>query len=65
MDKINIIQKFEQAGAMLGEFASMLGVYHKHLQEHGFTREESMKLVSAYHQSILALAFSDNYKEEG
>lgn len=55
MDKqyIKMISAFEQAGACLGQFASVMWQYYSHLCDQGFTKPEALVLVRAYQNTII------------
>jgi hypothetical protein len=52
-DKMKLISCFEQAGAVMGEFARLLGQYYNELCQAGFARDEALKLTIAYQEIIL------------
>lgn len=52
-----MVQTFEQAGAMMGQFAYLIGQYFDQLTKQGFTREEALVLCRAYQTVILKSAF--------
>ena len=52
-----MVQTFEQAGAMMGQFAYLIGQYFDQLTQHGFSRGEALALCRAYQTVILKSAF--------
>lgn len=59
-----MISSFEQAGAHLGVFATLLFSYHKSLCESGFLRDEALVLVQNLQAMIFAQAFNFGPKSE-
>lgn len=53
-----MIAAFEQAGSMMGQFAYLLGAYHKELVQNGLTRKEALTLCVAYQNGIMKGAFA-------
>lgn len=60
MDKeyAKAVSSFEQAGAHLGNFATLLFTYHKSLCDSGFQRDEALKLVIELQATLFAQAFN-------
>ena len=56
-DKMKLISCFEQAGAVMGEFARLLGQYYNELCQAGFARDEALKLTIAYQEIIIKQSF--------
>ena len=57
-DYAKAISNFEQAGAHLGNFATLLFTYHKSLCESGFQRDEALELVMGLQTTLFAQAFN-------
>jgi len=62
MDKnqAKMVATFEQAGAMMGQFAYLIGQYFDQLTEHGFSRNEALALCRSYQTCVLKSAFLNN-----
>ena len=62
MDKntAKMIHTFEQAGAMMGQFAYLIGQYFDKLTDQGFTRNEALVLCRAYQNTVLKSAFTNS-----
>jgi hypothetical protein len=62
MDKntAKMIHTFEQAGAMMGQFAYLIGSYFDQLTNHGFTREEALTLCRGYQRLIMTSCFKNS-----
>lgn len=62
MDKntAKMIHTFEQAGAMMGQFAYLIGAYFDQLTNQGFTREEALTLCRGYQSIVLKSAFKNS-----
>lgn len=60
MDKeyAKAVSNFEQAGAHLGNFATLLFTYHKSLCDSGFKRDEALELVRELQTTLFAQAFN-------
>ena len=60
MDKnyAKAVSNFEQAGAHLGNFATLLCTYHKSLCEAGFQRDEALELVRELQSTLFTQAFN-------
>lgn len=59
MDKnLKAISAFEQAGAHLGNFATLLQTYHKSLCNAGFQRDEALELVREFQKTLFSQAFN-------
>jgi len=60
MDKnyAKAVSNFEQAGAHLGNFATLLHTYHKSLCEAGFQRDEALELVRELQSTLFTQAFN-------
>lgn len=60
MDKnyAKAVSNFEQAGAHLGNFATLLQTYHKSLCEAGFQRDEALELVRELQSTLFTQAFN-------
>lgn len=56
-NEAKMIQTFEQAGAMMGQFAYLIGRYFDRLTNEGFTRQEAVNLCRSYQTTILKSAF--------
>lgn len=54
-----MVNTFEQAGAMMGQFAYLIGQYFDQLTEHGFSRDEALTLCRAYQNVVLKAAFTN------
>lgn len=63
-DYVKAVSAFEQAGAHLSNFASMLFTYHKSLCESGFQRDESLELVRELQTTLFAQAFNFGPSED-
>lgn len=57
-DYIRAVSNFDQAGAHLGNFATLLATYHKALCEAGFQRDEALELVKVMQQTLFDQAFN-------
>jgi len=57
-DYAKAVSNFEQAGAHLGNFATLLFTYHKSLCESGFQRDEALELVRELQTTLFAQAFN-------
>lgn len=55
-----LVHSFEQAGAMMGQFAYLIGQYFGQLTQQGFNREEALVLCRAYQTIILKGAFTNS-----
>lgn len=55
---LKAISAFEQAGAHLTPFASMLAAYHSSLCQSGFERREALELVKGMQAIIFTKAFN-------
>jgi hypothetical protein len=66
-----LVQTFEQAGAMMGQFAYLISQYFSQLTEYGFSRQEALALCKAYQTVVIKTAFESNtpqqrqYEESG
>lgn len=57
-DYIKAIAAYEQAGANLANFATMLFTYHKALCDSGFQRDEALVLVKELQAILFGQAFN-------
>jgi len=55
---LKALSAFEQAGAHLTPFASMLATYHASLCQAGFQRPEALELVKSMQQILFTKAFN-------
>lgn len=55
---LQAIAAFEQAGAMLEPFATLLATYQNSLCSAGFQRAEALQLVKAMQDTLFSKAFS-------
>ena len=63
-DYLKAISSFEQAGAHLGNFASLLFTYHKSLCDAGFQRDEALQLVKQLQTILFHQAFNSATKNQ-
>ncbi len=58
-----LVATFEQAGAMMGQFAYLIGQYFDQLTENGFSRPEALALCRSYQTLIMKSAFMNNSQQ--
>jgi len=63
-DYAKAVSSFEQAGAHLGNFASLLFTYHESLCKAGFQRDEALELVRELQATLFAQAFNSGSKKD-